>query len=152
LTLRELWNLKKNNYNYSYLSCLCNKNIIYTNFFFFLNFKLFYFKNYYFNFILKIIKFKLKGKTLKYRRITKSNILFKVGLTHVVNCWLLFTIFFKKKGKQKFFFFSYNLKLLLLNAKNFIKWKKPNLYHWRGIRINRMLMYRKAGKVSEYFK
>lgn len=44
------------------------------------------FFNYYFNFILKIIKFKLKGKTLKYKRISSSNIIFKFGLTHVINC------------------------------------------------------------------
>lgn len=151
--MRILWLVEtKCKYHYknnNYIKILFNNNNNNSNFIFFNN-KFFNF--YFFNFILKIIKFKLKGKTLKYKRISKNNLIFKFGLTHVINCWLLFTTYLKKKGKQKFFFFSYSIKILLLNSRLTIKWKNPNIYHWRGIRMTRMLMYRKAGKVSEYFK
>jgi len=151
LTLRISWYINKNQ-NYINNETTYNKIILINNFYKTIMFTNVLFFNYYFNFILKIIKFKLKGKTLKYKRISSSNIIFKFGLTHVINCWLLWTIYLKKKGKQKFFFFSYSFKILLLNSKLCIRWKKPNIYHWRGIRSSRMLMYRKAGKVSEYFK
>lgn len=104
------------------------------------------------NNFLKVLKFKLKGKTLKFKRLSKLLFTFKFGITHSICSWLDYGTHFKKKAKQKFFFFGYSSKLLNENSRNFIKLKKPNIYHWRGIRLVRTLMYRKAGKVSEYMK
>lgn len=105
---------------------------------------------YSFVFCLRVIKMKLKGKTLRFKRLSRYFFFFKFGVTHP-SCSLLYAgTYFKRKGKQKFWLFGYNKFVLLFTAKYFIYWKPSNLYHWRGIRLVRTIMRRKAGKVSEY--
>lgn len=101
---------------------------------------------------VKVIKLKLKGKTLRIKKFNEYTIFFKFGITHPSVDFLKFNSLFKKKGKQKFFLFNYSDKILRENAKSFCSLKPYNIYHGRGIRMVRIRLYRKAGKVSEYFK
>ena len=103
LTLRYCWFFNEYN-NIIYENNNYQKKLLTNNTYNNIKFNNKFYKTYIFNIILKIIKFKLKGKTLKYKRISKSNIIFKFGLTHVINCWLLFTIYLKKKENKNFFF------------------------------------------------
>lgn len=108
--------------------------------------------NYYYSFVfsLRVLKLKLKGKTLRFKRLGSYFFYFKFGITHPSCSILHCGSYFKRKGKQKFSLFGYNKYTLLFTAKYFIYWKPSNLYHWRGIRLVRTFMRRKAGKVSEY--
>ena len=146
-TMRNSWLNNSNIYTYGcwkkYKNLNNNNTVILLNKY--LNLKLI-------NNFLKILKFKLKGKTLKFKRLGSFLFTFRFGITHSICSWLDYGNFFKKKAKQKFFFFGYSSKNLIKNSKYFIKLKKPNIYHWRGIRVVRTLMFRKAGKVSEYMK
>lgn len=111
-----------------------------------------FFKHYTYLNIIKILKLKLKGKTLRIKKYFHATIYFKVGKTHPSLSFIFFNVFFKKKAKQKFFFFGYCYWSLFWNMREFSKWKRYNIYHWRGIRPVRTTMIRKDGKVSEYFK
>jgi hypothetical protein len=101
---------------------------------------------------VRILKIKLKGKTLRFRRFSKRSFLIKAGKSHYTFSIVQFGGFMRKKQKQKFFFFGYCDFCLMRSALEFISWKPYNIYHWRGIRLVRMRIYRKAGKVSEYLK
>lgn len=102
--------------------------------------------------LVKVVKLKLKGKTLRIKKFNNYTIFFKFGITHPAIDFLTFNTRFKKKGKQKFFLFNYSQQNLIENAKSFCSLKPYNIYHGRGIRMVRIKLYRKAGKVSEYFK
>ena len=100
----------------------------------------------------KSVKIKLKGKTLKFKRLTRYFITFKCGVTHPVASWLSYATLFKKKSKQKFRIFGYSLSYLLNCSRKLTSWKRYNIYHWRGILLCRTRRYRKKGIVSTYMK
>ena len=102
--------------------------------------------------VLKIIKMRLKGKTLKFKKVNIATFYLKFGKTHPIFAFDMFNSFLKKRSKQKFFLYGYSKINLIETFKSFSYWKPYNIYHWRGVRRFPAIMVRKDGKVSEYFK
>jgi hypothetical protein len=102
--------------------------------------------------LLKVIKMRLKGKTLKFKKVSLLTFYLKFGKTHPILAFDMFNSFLKKRAKQKFFLYGYAKFNLIMTFKSFSYWKPYNIYHWRGVRRFPSKMIRKDGKVSEYFK
>ena len=127
------------------------KKKIFFNKFFIKNFKKNLLKNIIIYFYLyKFNKLRYFGKT--YRIICKKNFLiFKVGRSH--KTILTFNRYYYKvlkKKKNKYFF-----KTSLYFMKKFIelvyKARKPNLYTKRGLKISKLKIKKRFGKVSQAF-
>ena len=69
--------------------------------------------------ILRTLKLKLKGKTLKIKKVNSKTFYLKLGITHPAISFIFFNNFFKKRAKQKFFFFGYSNQTMVLNSKDF---------------------------------
>ena len=127
------------------------KKIFFFNNFFIKNFKKNLFKNIInFFFLYKFNKLRYFGKT--YRIIFKKNcLIFKVGRSHktILNYNNYYYKVLKKK-KNKYFF-----KTSCYFMKKFIKLvykaRKPNLYTKRGLKISKVKIKKRFGKVSQAF-
>lgn len=70
--------------------------------------------------LVKPLKLKLKGKTLRIQKRAKRMYLIKAGKTHLVRSFIKFNTKIKIKNKLKFFFFGYSISSTLNTALNFI--------------------------------
>lgn len=100
--------------------------------------------------ILYGVKLRLKGKTLRIRRLIRRRYFFKIGTSHPSTTYLQYGVFMRHKTKQKMKTWSYSHKLARKNAMQFNSLKKINIYHGRGVRPVRFLLFKKEGKVSAY--
>lgn len=94
-------------------------------------------------------KLKYKGKSYKWFK-KKNSVVLRFGHSHLVVMRIPDYFLSKKKKKMKLIFFGtcrWELKSFLTTL---IKWKPINVYHARGLRFSRQLVFRKAGKVSAY--
>lgn len=96
------------------------------------------------------VKMRLKGKTIYIHRKYKRMYFFKVGKSHPAIMQLMYGVFFKHKQKQRIKTWSYSYKLARANAMRFYDVKRTNIYHGRGVRPVRFLLFKKEGKVSAY--
>ena len=108
----------------------------------------------YFSFFptLKTLKMRLKGKTMKFKKVNAITFFLKFGKTHPTLAFSFFNSFLKKRSKQRFYAYGFCKLSLITTFKSFFFWKPYNIYHWRGVRRLPTVMVRKDGKVSEYFK
>lgn len=106
--------------------------------------KILYFTFYYF-----IRKFSFVGKTYRfYKKKKKLRMFFNRAHKTLLYFSNFFRIKKKKKNKCKFLFLLYND---LGYFKRYIKIiRKQNLFTRRGIKINKMPVFKKVGKISTY--
>ncbi len=100
--------------------------------------------------ILRGVRLRFKGKTLKAKRTALKSYWFKLGWSHQTISFLNFGVSSKIRGKQRLVFWSYSRLALHLSAVRFCLLKPTNLYHARGIRCSRTRRLFKEGKVSTY--
>jgi len=100
--------------------------------------------------ILRGIRLRFKGKTLKAKRTSLKSYWFKLGWSHITVSSLSFGVSSKIRSKQRLVFWSYSRLALRLSASRFCSLKPTNLYHARGIRCSRTKRLFKEGKVSTY--
>lgn len=79
--------------------------------------------------LLVILKIRLKGKTMRIRKMSKYIFFFKAGKTHLIRSYIKYGTMLKKKSKQKYFFFGHSLSCLMFSYKSFSYWKEYNIYH-----------------------
>jgi ribosomal protein L6P/L9E len=95
-------------------------------------------------------KMKLKGKTLRWRRLYSHSYLLKLGVSHPTRAAIRYGVFGRIISKQKLALWGFSQILISQTAKNLSKLKPLNIYHGRGVRTTRAVIFRKAGKVSSY--
>lgn len=100
--------------------------------------------------ILRGVRLRFKGKTLKAKRTALKSYWFKLGWSHLTVSSLSFGVSSKIRSKQRLVFWSYSRISLLMSSVRFCSLKPTNLYHARGIRCNRTKRLFKEGKVSTY--
>jgi len=91
--------------------------------------------------LIRGIRVRYKGKTIRSVRCFRKQILFKVGKSHPAMGKIFTNVYVKKTNKQRLTVWSYSLTLLRETVYNFRDQKYPNLYHGRGIRPNRMKLF-----------
>lgn len=69
--------------------------------------------------LLVILKIRLKGKTMRIRKMSKYVYFFKAGKTHFIRSNVKYGTILKKKAKQKYFFFGHALTCLYFSYKSF---------------------------------
>jgi hypothetical protein len=95
------------------------------------------------------LKLRFKGKSFRWHR-RRGNIVLRFGHSHLVTCPPPRFTRWKKHGKAKMVFFHSNAAVLRDFLLGVVRWREPNRYHSRGIRLSRQIITRKAGKVSAY--
>ncbi len=98
---------------------------------------------------LASLKLRFKGKSFRWHR-RRGSLVLRFGHSHLVRCQAPAHTRWKRGGKAKMLFFSSNLALLRDYLTAVVRWREPNRYHSRGLRLSRQRIMRKAGKVSAY--
>jgi len=97
-----------------------------------------------------VAKLKYKGKSFRWYR-KKGALVLRFGHSHLVTMRApLLGARWRRKGRMKILFFGSNYYELRHFLARIISWRPMNLYHGRGLRLSRQVVYRKAGKVSAY--
>ena len=97
-----------------------------------------------------VAKLKYKGKSFRWYR-KKGALVLRFGHSHLVTMSApLLGSRWRRKGRMKILFFGSNYYELRHFLARVIRWRPMNLYHGRGLRFSRQVVFRKAGKVSAY--
>jgi hypothetical protein len=95
------------------------------------------------------LKLRFKGKSFRWHR-RRGGLVLRFGHSHLVTCPPPRHPRWKKHGKAKLIFFHSNAAVLRDFLRGVVRWREPNRYHSRGLRLSRQVIVRKAGKVSAY--
>lgn len=95
------------------------------------------------------LKLRFKGKSFRWHR-RRGSVVLRFGHSHLVACPPPLHTRWKKHGKVKMIFFHSNAAVLRNFLLGVVRWREPNRYHSRGLRLSRQALTRKAGKVSAY--
>jgi len=87
--------------------------------------------------MLRGVRMRFKGKTIRARRILWRQYTFKVGLSHPTVAFLSFGVGCRMRLKQRMVLWSFSLHNIRSSTARFKKLKRINLYHARGIRCVR---------------
>jgi hypothetical protein len=97
-----------------------------------------------------VAKLKYKGKSFRWYR-KRGALVLRFGHSHLVTMAApLLGSKWRRKGRMKILFFGSNYYELRHFLSRVIRWRPMNLYHGRGLRFSRQVVFRKAGKVSAY--
>ena len=95
------------------------------------------------------LKLRFKGKSFRWHR-RRGRLVLRFGHSHLVACPPPRHTRWRKHGKAKMIFFHPNVAVLRNFLLGVVRWREPNRYHSRGLRLSRQVIVRKAGKVSAY--
>jgi len=97
-----------------------------------------------------VAKLRYKGKSFRWYR-KRGALVLRFGHSHLVTAVApLVAARWRRRGRMKILFFGSNFYELRHFLARVIRWRPMNLYHGRGLRFSRQVVYRKAGKVSAY--
>ena len=108
------------------------------------------FKDVFYSFI-KIFfkKLKFKGKGYYVYKNIRNTVALQFGYSHRIRVYSYFT-FVKFLSKTSILLFGINKNDILRSAFNLYFKKPQNIFTLRGIRFNKQIVYKKAGKLSSY--
>ena len=95
------------------------------------------------------IKLKFKGKGYYIYKNYRNTITTQFGHSHRINIYSYFT-YVKFLSKTKIILFGFHKNDIALTKTQLFNTKPINIFTGRGIRFNRQLIYKKAGKISSY--